>query len=54
MYYGPNIIPLFLISIVQHVHVMINDSVLINLINHCYAISVHEGQLNSSNGKVYL
>jgi hypothetical protein len=32
---------------------MINDSVLINLINHCYEISVHKGQLNSSNGKVY-
>ncbi len=37
----------------QQVHVMINDSFLINLINHCYAISFYKGQLNSSNVKVY-
>ncbi len=37
----------------QHVLVMINNSVLINSINHCYAISFHKGQLNSLNGKVY-
>jgi hypothetical protein len=37
----------------QHIHVMINNSVFINSINHCCEISVHKGQLNSPNSKVY-